>query len=137
MILTAPMWAAVAASAPKALINAQPAEAADFTLFSAARAILSFNNSGNVVVTGGVGEGFMWLLIGQASEYEIRVQGSGNTPVGDALDTWLSLGVTRSWELSGVPITIKSFSGTYEIRRASDQLVLGGNSFNLTAEAEF
>jgi len=42
----------------------------------------------------------------------VKLSGSGTTPAGSALDTWLQLSSTRSWSLTQSGVGSKSFSGT-------------------------
>jgi hypothetical protein len=75
-----------------------------------------------------------WLLQGAASDYEIRVTGTGDSP--GTLNTWLNLGTTRSWSLTqtGGVSGSKSFSGTWEIRRASSGVIQDSANFLLEVE---
>ena len=76
-----------------------------------------------------------WLLVGNNSDFEIYLSGTGNTPSGSALNTWLPLSTTRSWYLDLPGSGSESFSGTIQIRRASDQVVVDTASFGLNIES--
>lgn len=77
-----------------------------------------------------------WLIAGAASDYEIRVTGTGDDP--GNLNTWLNMGSTRTWELTlpGGVADSASFSGTWEIRRASSGVVQDSASLGLTVTIE-
>ena len=77
-----------------------------------------------------------WLLVGTNTDFEIYLSGTGNTPAGDALNTWLSLGTTRIWSLSdGGGGGVSSFNGTVQIRRAADQVVVDTAALSLYIES--
>lgn len=59
-----------------------------------------------------------WRVGGNASDYECYLSGTGTTPTGSALNTWLGLLSTRSWSLSAVDDS-KTFSGTIQVRLAA------------------
>lgn len=82
---------------------------------------------GSIVDTSGT-----WLVPGSgADQFEIRaVLSSGNTPTGDALNTWLNLGSTRSWGLSTTGLE-KSCELAVEIRQVSDGTVVASGSIDL------
>jgi hypothetical protein len=123
------------------LITAQAVSAGDFATSPAnAVASISFNSSGTQTRVGTSGTaGFTWLPAGSAAaDYEIRVTGTGTTPTGSLLNTWLNLGTTRTWTITdattaGGPV---SFSGTYEIGAAGANSAMTSASFGLTALKE-
>jgi hypothetical protein len=75
-----------------------------------------------------------WLLQGTADEYEVRLTGTGDTPSGSALNTWLPLDTNQGWELVQNSPGSLQFSGTVEIRRASNQVILDFASLIMLAE---
>jgi hypothetical protein len=76
-----------------------------------------------------------WLLVGSTSDFQIRVTGTGDTPIGDSLNTWLALTSTRSWGFSLPGQGTRSFTGTAELRRTSDQVVVDSASINIQVES--
>lgn len=53
--------------------------------------------------------------------YEVHYSGTGNTPDGDALDTWLPLTQDREWSLTSTVIGFKPvFTGTMQIREIAN-----------------
>lgn len=77
-----------------------------------------------------------WLLVGSNSDFEVYLSGTGTTPSGSALNTWLPLSTTRTWGLSaGSGPAFQSFSGTVQIRRASDQVVVDTASLSISIES--
>lgn len=80
---------------------------------------------------------FTWLLIGAAGDYEIYLDSTGTPdPIssGDSVNTWLSLGTSRTWTLSATN-TASTFSGNYTIRRISDSVVVGAGTFTLNVDS--
>jgi hypothetical protein len=91
-------------------------------------ATYSLNSSGigSRSIAGGGSSTWTWLLMGLNTDYQVRVTyQSGDTPTGDALGSWLSLGTTRSWSLS-VGGTGGSKDGflQIDIRRVSDFVII-------------
>ena len=77
-----------------------------------------------------------WLNSGLNSDYEIYVSGTGDTPTGSALDTWLALSTDRSWSLSDAGGGgLKSFTGVAQIRRASSGIVISTAPLELEVES--
>lgn len=76
-----------------------------------------------------------WLISGAASDYEVLVSGSGSTPAGSALDTWINCGTSPSWSMSASGgAQIRTFSGGWSLRRAGGATISTG-SFSLTANS--
>ena len=55
-------------------------------------------------------------------DYECHLSGTGDTPTGAALDTWLTINPDREWLLDqdGGEFGTKAFTGTMQIRNISD-----------------
>lgn len=87
---------------------------------------LSNSGSGGRSLAAGGSATWTWLLQGLNTDYQVRATyQSGNTPTGDALSSWLSLGTTRSWSLSvGTGGGTKDGFILVEIRRVSDSVVI-------------
>jgi hypothetical protein len=103
---------------------------------SDATAVVSFTSAGAAAATGVATPDWTWLLTGSAGDYEIFVTGTGDTPTGSALDTWLALSSNRTWTLTETAVGTKSFSGTYKLRRASDSVETDAKTFAITATAD-
>lgn len=99
-----------------------------------ATAVYSVNSNGTV--TGSGFTSYTWLLIGNASDYEIRATETSGTVTVGTVGTWLSLGTSRTWEktrtLNGAGTAEVTLS--VQIRRASDLEVLDTTTVTLTAE---
>lgn len=76
-----------------------------------------------------------WLLNGVASDYEIMLTGTGDTPNGPALDAWHSLGDDQGWDFAQTVVGSKIFNGTYYIRRATG-VTQGDGTFRLACEVD-
>lgn len=96
-----------------------------------AQANVTWTNTGNLQ-EGGINQ-FPWLLFGSASDYELFVTGTGDTPGPAALNTWQSMGSNLGYTLTVTGIGEESFSGTYSIRTATGHVVLGSGSIFLQA----
>ena len=130
------LTAAVSAGPRTRLIDAQVAQSIDQPTGppgTTADAQLTFKTTGLMDSIIGAFDDFTWMLVGPSSSYEIYVSGTGDTPTGDSLNTWLSLSVDRSWALHGTIASPKVFDGTYQLRLASTLEVLGSNTFTLDA----
>lgn len=101
---------------------------------SNASALVQVVNDGSVNFVSNTGDDFQMVLTGDPTLLEIFVTGTGDTPSGSALDTWLSMGTTRSWSLTTTVLGELQFVGTYQIRVASTGQVLGGGGFSITAD---
>lgn len=78
-----------------------------------------------------------WREFGASADYEVRVTGTGNTPAGSAINTWLSCATNRTWSLTQNSVGIKTFTGLLEIRlAAAPNAVQDTATFSLSAEAE-
>ena len=78
-----------------------------------------------------------WLSTGVGSDYEVRATvTAGSTPNGASVNTWLSLGTTRYWNVfeSRFGIGTTNTTLTIEIRLASNQNVLA-TATNVRLEA--
>lgn len=70
-----------------------------------------------------------------ANLYEVRlVTGSGTTPTGSALDTWLGLTAAPSWGLARSVNGSVSFTGTIEIRLIGGSTTIDSAAVSLYAE---
>ena len=98
-----------------------------------ATATSAFASAGTHNGTPGTDYDFTWMLSGAGADYDIYVTGTGDTPTGSAIDTWLNLGSARSWTLSSTSGSVL-FTGTYTIRDATTLIELGSNGFLLNAE---
>jgi hypothetical protein len=72
---------------------------------------------------------FTWLLIGAASDYELYVTNAGLGTISGTLNTWISLGTTRAYSMTESN-NDSSANGTYQIRRASDSVVLSTGTWS-------
>jgi hypothetical protein len=87
-------------------------------------------------VTASPGTDFQMVKQGNPALLEIFVTGTGDTPDGSAIDTWLALTSTRTWSFNtGGGVANLALNGTYSVRVAASGQVIGGGSFNLTAIA--
>jgi hypothetical protein len=82
------------------------------------------------------GSSVAWVLRGAATDYEIFVTGSGDAlEVGsDPLDTWLDFSQSRSYTIHQAALGSKAWSGSYQIRLASNSSILGGGTLTFSAE---
>ena len=81
------------------------------------------------------GTAFNWLEGGTAGNYEVYLTTvSGTLSTGPAVDTWHSLGTTRSWSVARLTTGTKTFVGNFKIRRASDLAEMVANT-QITIEA--
>lgn len=82
-------------------------------------ATVNYNSSGTVTNhTGATLE--TWLVSGVNSDYEIRATfQSGQSPTGDAMNTWLALSTSRAWALAMAPGTADVSVFLIEIRLAA------------------
>lgn len=118
-----------------AALNAQPADATDSEISPTdALASVIFTNTGTCTNTGN--PGFTWLVTGSASDYDIYVSGTGDTPTGAALDTWHNLGTNREWRLEVTGVGTLSFTGTYQIRAAGGGSTLASNTISIFANVD-
>lgn len=111
--------------------------AQDFTFYpNPAYAVISIQSSGAWIATNEVGG--TWMNSGTGADYEVRLTGTGTTPGGAALNTWLQLNTTRYWDLatSGGGYESYSFSGTLEIRPYGGGTVLASSSITIDATTE-
>lgn len=103
-----------------------------------ASASIRVANDGTVLKEEGSGAGFVsqfsWDLASSgaaASNYEIRLASAVGIVTGDATDTWLSLGTTRTWTKTRSSLGSSDGTGTVEIRDASTLDVLASASFRI------
>lgn len=61
-----------------------------------------------------------WLLSGSASDYSVRLTGTGSAPDSGSTATWLALTSSREWYWEVVGIGFKEFTGTLEIAKTSN-----------------
>lgn len=106
---------------------------------TSASVIYTLSSSGNETLTrspGGVSYSGQWKLAGDSSRYEAYLSGTGNSPTGSALNTWLPLSSGVSWTLS-VLNNSKEFSGTIQIRWIESPFpVLATASLHMYVESE-
>lgn len=82
---------------------------------------ISFGNNGSlsVVADEAVADPF-WLTNGTPSLYELRVTPTAGTFSSGTVNSWISLGTSRTYEVVRNTPGAKSCTATYEIRLASD-----------------
>ena len=95
--------------------------------------VYSYNNFGDAYASIGT-----WLLSGSNSDYECKLSGTGDTPAGSAIDTWLGCGSDRAWTLTQttIPGGGKSFSGFIYWRDAATLEVLGSAPVYLAVDVD-
>lgn len=69
----------------------------------------------------------------RTSFYEVYLSGSGTTPTGSALNTWLALTSTRSWAIAQNVEGSSSFSGTIQIRLIGSAYTISAAGVSLSA----
>lgn len=127
--------------ASAAVVSFTTGAVSDFQLSpGTSNAEVTFTNTGTYTGTGNI-QGFSgnWITPTSAagSAYDIRLTvNSGSTPSGSAPNIWLSLGTTRSWNITQSGIGTTASNVTVEIRNASTLAVLsdGGGAFDITAD---
>lgn len=67
-------------------------------------------------------------------DYECRLTNVSGSPTTGTIGSWLALSATRTWTLTRTTLGGNSYSGTLEIRRTSDSVVLGTATLNMTAD---
>jgi hypothetical protein len=98
-----------------------------------ATATVTFDNTGAYTIGDDSGGSWMIGLGGVAADYEIRWTNTSGTLSTGTVGAWLNLGTSRSWDVSRSGVGGKSCTGTVEIRRASDSVVLATGSIAITA----
>ncbi|KKK78875.1 hypothetical protein LCGC14_2839170, partial [marine sediment metagenome] len=68
--------------------------------------------------------------------FEVYLSGTGNTPTGDVLDTWLALTQDREWLLTRTAIGSLSFTGTMQIRKIANPSNIVSASAAINAEVD-
>ncbi len=68
--------------------------------------------------------------------YECHLSGSGATPTGDAIDTWLTIDVDREWLLDRTEFGIVEFIGTMQVREIANPSNIVSASATIHAEVE-
>jgi hypothetical protein len=86
--------------------------------------------------TGGGTDTGTWLVGGTVGQVEVYLSGTGDTPTGSALSTWLSCSTTRSWTLTETSDAgaTKSFTGTLQFRDSTSLAVLDTAACTIYAE---
>ena len=74
-----------------------------------------------------------WVLIGVPTDYEVRYSGSGASLTGSPINVWLDFSETRFWQLT-VSGALGVFTGTIELRQASDSFLLLSQPLTLRAD---
>lgn len=98
---------------------------------SSAIVSLSLNSSGAYSASGDSGSASgTWLTAGTNSDFEARMTGTGDSP--GTLNTWQALSTTRSWGFNSSTSGLLSFSGTLEIRRVVDSVVVASSTVSLS-----
>jgi hypothetical protein len=93
----------------------------------------TFDNSGAYTIDGGGGGSWMVGLGGVASDYEIMWTNTSGTLSTGTAGVWLNLGTTRIFDVQRTTVGGKSCTGTVQIRRASDSVVLASGSITIQA----
>lgn len=71
-------------------------------------------------------------------DYEIKAtKNSGSTPTGAAINTWLALSTTRSWQVNRSSLGTTSCNLTIEIRDAATQTVQDSQTYTMSATVWF
>jgi hypothetical protein len=68
--------------------------------------------------------------------YEVRVTPTSGTLSSGNVNVWEALTSTRSWGVVQAAVGSKVFTGTVEVRRASDSVVVATTTMSLTATVE-
>lgn len=127
----------VIAAAGVSPVQIQTTGVVDLQLSGTAQVGLRLNSSGNEQVRD-AGVGYItvgpWLLLGAVNQYEVRYSPAGDVPTGSAINTWLALSATRTWEQVQVGIGILTCTGPIEIRRVSNSAIVLSQSLALTAQ---
>lgn len=97
--------------------------------YGAAGTVWTIENGGAPVNAG------TWLLVGANTDFEIRLTGTGDTLTGSTLNTWHLGNTGPGWTLSEPGGGTKSFNGTIDIRRTSDQVIVDSASVSLLAQS--
>lgn len=100
----------------------------------------SLNNNGTATTTGSGSGATTWLTpSSSAGNYEARMTvSSGSFTSGAATGSWLNLGTSRFWTLTESTNGNSSLNvtGTIEIRRVSDSVVVASASVDMTSTVE-
>lgn len=99
-----------------------------------ATASIGFQTDGSVTELNAAG--FQLVVSGDPSLLEVFVTGTGTTPSGSAVDTWLGLGTARTFSVTETGLGTTQFNGTYSIRVAATGQVLATASFTLNATVD-
>lgn len=86
--------------------------------------------------TGTYSQQEQWISnVALVGNYEVRVTASGDVPTGSAVNTWLELSTTRSWDLTASPGNLLSTTLTVEIRDTATSTVRATATINMTSDA--
>ena len=117
---------------PGYLVNSQTINPVDTSVNPAnATATAAIDAAGAVTMTNQAG--FQMVTQGNPADLEIRVTGTGDTPTGSAVESWLAMGGALSWTLATSGVSFLAFNGTYSVRIATTGIVIGGGSFSISA----
>jgi hypothetical protein len=94
-----------------------------------ATASITLQTDGDVLVTGSSVPDWLTPAV-SPGDYEVRMTVTSGAFDFGTVDTWLSLAIERQW-LETANNGTESASGTLEIRRASDSVVLASSSVTL------
>jgi hypothetical protein len=96
-----------------------------------------FNSDGTIKTYRGgtLFQTLTWFQGSTGSSFDIYLSGTGTTPTGSDLNSWLNLGSTRDWGLTSTGI-LKEFTGTYQIRAAGGGAAIASGSLFLSADQE-
>lgn len=100
------------------------------------------HSNGTIQTETGYNTGFSfkesWIGLCANHLYECRLtKSTGDDPSnGPALATWHACSTTRQWDWQETGSSQKDFTGTFEIRRTSDDSVLGSVSVTIAVDVE-
>lgn len=114
--------------------------ASSFTVGTTATAQYRLSSDGSIDATQGSNTivnnvGFWFEDVDSPSDYEVRATADPGSVSSGTLNTWQSLGTSRTWTLSSPTVSgNQEVALVVEIRRASDQEVLATATITLQCE---
>jgi len=103
--------------------------------FGLSTASFSLTNTG-IIASNGNPDGFWIVPQSGMGEYQARATLLSGALTSGTLNSWLSLGTTRIWEITTSNPDLSEAELLIEIRRTSDNAVLASATVFLTASAE-
>ena len=110
------------------------AEFTDQYMVASPNAVYQVHSDGNVYA---VGTSYVetWLQAGSNSDFEIKAEFvSGDPLTSGTTGSWFNLSGTRTWGRNATAETFRITNLTFEVRRASDAVVI--DSWSVTLEAD-